>query len=69
MSTKILTGLFSIALLGGVLLLSACASDDMNSMDASMNKPMMKDSMDKSMEKPMTKDSMDKDDGMMKDSM
>lgn len=69
MPTKILTGLFSIAMLGGVLLLSACASDDMNSMDDSMDKPMMKDSMDKSMKKPMMKDSMENHDDMMDDSM
>lgn len=69
MSTKVLMGLFAVAVFSGAMLLSACASNDMNGMDDSMNKPMMKDSTDKSMKKPMMKDSMDKDDGMMEESM
>lgn len=62
MSTRFFMRLFSAVMLTGALLLSGCASHNMESMDDNM-KPMG-DSMDK----PMMKESMDKDDGM-KDSM
>ena|GEM_PF-5274533 len=63
MPIRIVMSVFFAALAFGALTLSGCASDNMKSMDDSMDHH--------SMEKPMMKDSMDKGDDMngMKGSM
>ena len=68
MATKVFGGLFSAAVIAAALAMSGCASDDMKSMNNSMDKkPMMHDSMDK----PMMDDSKKemKDDMEMKKDM
>jgi len=65
MLTKVITGIFSSALIITALSSAGCASDNMKSMDDGMKKEdsMMHDSMK---DEGMKKDKM-MDDGMMKD--